>query len=86
MSNPKPSFIQNKKGQGLIEYLILVAIIAIGTLGIVRVVGQNLNSQFSSVAMALQGEKKKFKKEKVNETHYELKDLSNFLNGSASRE
>lgn len=84
MKNKKKSLNQKNKGQGLIEYLILVAIIAIGTLGIMRILGQNISAQFASITHAIQGNKKKVKKSNVQETHIKIKDLGNFLNGAAS--
>ncbi|MCX7978362.1 MAG: hypothetical protein N2578_05105 [Bdellovibrionaceae bacterium] len=75
----------NKKGQGLIEYLILVALIAVGTIGVVRVVGKNISVQFANVARALGTQKTEpLKAENPDESLYSKKDLSNFLRGSSS--
>lgn len=80
----KPSHHQNQKGQGLIEYLILVAVIAVATIGIVRVVGANVAIQFANVAKALgSGDDNQLKAEKIDANMYSKKDLSNFLNGAA---
>ena len=38
-----------QKGQSLIEYLILVALMAIASIGIIKVLGQNLQGQFARV-------------------------------------
>lgn len=73
----------NQRGQGLIEYLILVAIIAVATMGIVRVVGANIAVQYANVAKALgSGESNQLKAEKIEAGMYSKKDLSNFLNGA----
>ena len=88
MSSSRPlkskNKIQNQKGQGLIEYLILVAIIAVATIGIVRVVGANVAVQFANVAKALgSGDDNQLKAENIDAGMYSKKDLSNFLKGAA---
>lgn len=75
---------KNQKGQGLIEYLIIVAIMGVATIGILRVMGQTLSSRFASITYALQGKKKSVEMEEVNETLYKKKDLGNFINGVGS--
>lgn len=77
--------IRNKKGQSLIEYLIIVAIVAVGTMSIIRVVGKNVSVQFANVAKALgSGDDRQLKAEKLNSKMYNKKDLSNFLDGATS--
>jgi Flp pilus assembly pilin Flp len=75
----------NKKGQSLTEYLVLVALISIGTLGIVRVLSQTISAKLASITLALQGKKKAIKVEEVKPAHYKKKDLKDFING-VSRE
>lgn len=73
----------NSKGQGLIEYLILVALIAVGTLAAIRVVGQSLGSKFAQVAKSLgadvQGE---IARPQVTEQVWKKRDLRDFMSGS----
>ena len=45
--------LRQKKGQGLVEYMVLVALIAIGTVGVVRVVGSNIAVQFENINSGL---------------------------------
>lgn len=75
--------INNQRGQGLVEYLIIVAIMAVATIGIMRVVGQNTSAQFANVAYALQGRENTARKEQVQTRDVQKKDLSNFMNGAA---
>ncbi len=49
--------LKNKKGQGLIEYLIIVAIVAIGSISVIKVVGANVSVRFANVANILGGKK-----------------------------
>ncbi len=76
---------QNQNGQGLIEYLILVALIAVGTMGIVRIVGANVSVQFANIAKALgSGDGQQLKAKSIDQSLYSKKDLSNFLDGAKS--
>jgi pilus assembly protein Flp/PilA len=70
----------SQKGQGLIEYLILVAVIGIGTLVSVRYLGQSLNVKFVRVAQSLGAQVNgNVDRVKINGNTTELKDLSNFM-------
>lgn len=46
----------NNRGQGLIEYLILLSLIAATTIGIVTVVGQNIKEQYTKASAAIRGQ------------------------------
>lgn len=77
--------LKNKRGQSLIEYLVIVAIVAVGTMSIVRVVGKNVSVQFANVAKALgSGDDNQLKAEKLDSKMYSKKDLGNFLDGATS--
>jgi len=74
--------VKNKKGQGLIEYLMLVSLIAVATIGVVRVVGFNLGRKYENINRAL-GAKTTESLEAVNyQDINKQKDLSNFLDGA----
>lgn len=77
--------IQNERGQGLIEYLILTALLAIAAMGVVRVMGQSVTARFSDVTNAIQGvDAPKAQAERIEERHYKKKDMSDFMNGAVS--
>jgi len=69
------------RGQGLVEYLILVALISVATIAVVRVVGQALNSKLASVAYALQGQRRKPAVDQITEAQLKKRDLGDFMNG-----
>jgi Flp pilus assembly pilin Flp len=74
-----------RKGQSLIEYLIIVAILGAGSLGIMRVLGHTLQAKFAGITNALQGERASqdpIEFEKVEKRHWEKKDMGDFLNGA----
>ncbi|RMG57032.1 MAG: hypothetical protein D6713_10405 [Deltaproteobacteria bacterium] len=45
-------------GQGLTEYIIILALVAVAAIGIVNVFGNQLRHQFSVITSALAGHKK----------------------------
>lgn len=78
--------IKNERGQGLIEYLILTAVIAIATMGVVRIVGHTVSGKFADIANSIRGEEfNKSKIERVDERHYRKKDMSDFMQGTVNR-
>jgi Flp pilus assembly pilin Flp len=72
---------KDQSGQGLIEYLIIVALMGVATIAIVRVMSQTVASRFASVTYALQGTKKSAQFEKVDEGSFKKRDLGNFFDG-----
>ncbi len=81
--------MQNREkqlGQSLTEYLILVALIAISSIGVIRVLGQTTRAQLSNITNALQGNHStKIKSIGINDSHHSQKDLSNFLKNSSNK-
>lgn len=43
----------NQKGQGLVEYLMLVALISVVAIGVVATVGKNITEQYSALSDAI---------------------------------
>lgn len=76
--------LKNKKGQGLVEYLIIVAIVAVGSISIIKVVGGNIDVQFANVAQALGGKGQEKQAHEVTDNMYKKKDFSNFFEGSVT--
>ena len=76
----------NNKGQSLIEYMIIVALMAVATMGIMRILSQTTRGKFASIIQSLQGGKSNFqvKFEKVNKDDLQKKDMGNFFRGSRS--
>jgi Flp pilus assembly pilin Flp len=73
----------HQKGQSLVEYLVIVALVAVGGIGVMRVVGQSINVSFARVAKALGANASgKIENAEVRETNYSKKSLRNFMTGS----
>lgn len=77
-------FFKSKKGQSLIEYLVLVALIAIGSMAVIRVLGQNISSRLATIAYKIQGVDRKARYEQVRESDYKKKDMSDFFDGATN--
>jgi len=77
--------IKSNKGQGLVEYLIIVAIVAVGSIAVIKAVGGNINVQFANVVQALDGKShKKIDSYEATKSMYEKKDFSNFFEGAVN--
>ena len=50
---------RDRKGQGLTEYIIIVALVAIAAIGIVNIFGNQLRNQFSTIVTAMSGSSQK---------------------------
>lgn len=80
----KRGFLRNSRGQGLIEYLILVAIMGVSAIGIIRTLNQTVKSRFANAIYALQGRNQKATTHNMRKEEYQRSDLSNFMSGAAS--
>ncbi|MCI5073041.1 hypothetical protein MRY82_08915 [bacterium] len=80
--------IQNKKktisGQGMTEYLIIVALVAVGSIAIVRTLGGSLRTGFAKITMGIQGKgnPSRIRDPKVSKSQYKRHDMSDFTNGA----
>ena len=75
--------IRNQRGQGLIEYVILVALIGVASMGMVRLLQKNLKVNVANVISALApNHTKRFKYEHVQDSDLRKSDFSNFLSGA----
>jgi pilus assembly protein Flp/PilA len=75
--------IKNSRGQGLIEYLILVALMAVATIGVVRSLGHVVKSRFGNAIYALEGKNKKVRADDFDESEIKKNDLGDFMNNAA---
>ena len=72
--------IRSEEGQGMTEYIIIVALIAIGTIAVVTIFGNNIRALFGTSANALAGSDQKMDGTIAND---ELKErnLEDFTSG-----
>ena len=76
----KESIGRNRKGQGLTEYIIVVALVAIAAIGIVNIFGNQLRNQFSTIITAMSGSSQKKVESLADQAQQETnkKSLSNY--------
>lgn len=77
--------IRNNRGQSLVEYLLLVALMAIGTISVLRTLNKTVEVNFANVASSLQGKSKVASHDKINKTDFQKRDMGNFMSGSSGR-
>lgn len=79
--------LNNQRGQGLIEYVILVALIGVATILMVRKLQHTVVVNMANITHALQSNDKKRKEsfERVEEDDVRKRDFSDFMNGAANR-
>ncbi len=69
------------KGQGMVEYIILVAIIAVASLGIVKILGSTVTRKLTQITYALQGkapDARSADAPKIEKKHWEKRDMDDF--------
>ena len=80
-------WIRNQMGQSLIEYMVIVALMAVGTIGVMRILSQTTSGKLAVIVQSLQGGKSNtpVKFEKVRKEDLRKKDMGNFFRGSRSQ-
>jgi pilus assembly protein Flp/PilA len=77
---------RNQKGQGLIEYLILVALIAVGTIATIRILGQSVNVKFAKVAESLGADTDSdIGTAQITSSAWKKKDMRDFMTGAETK-
>jgi pilus assembly protein Flp/PilA len=70
---------RDQRGQGMTEYIIIVALIAIAAIGVVTIFGDNIRDLFAGATNALAGDTKvKVNSEKAKDSHTKTKTLKTF--------
>jgi Flp pilus assembly pilin Flp len=70
-----------KSGQGMVEYIILVAIIAVASLAIVKVLGNTVSRKIAQITFSLQGKHREADNvgdAEVRREHYQKRGLDDF--------
>ena len=78
--------LRNSRGQSLIEYVILVALVGVATIGMVRLLQKSVKVNLANVVHALQGDAgKKESQEKITDDDLRKADFGDFMNGASTR-
>ena len=75
----------NNRGQSLVEYLLLVALIGIASMAILRSLNDVVTSQFANVAHKLNGDERKARSQGIRASNYRKKDMSDFYSGAVKK-
>lgn len=83
--NPLKKSIKNQKGQTLIEYLVIVAILGVGSIVVMGKVGEQINKKFTQVAGAMGATVKGAAgNATIKKTDVDRKTFKNFAAGAGS--
>jgi Flp pilus assembly pilin Flp len=70
--------IRRRRGQGMTEYIIIVALIAIAAIGVITLFGDNIRKLFGTSANALAGQTSEQNRGQDSNQQIEDKRLENF--------
>ena len=62
-----PDLLRRKRGQGMTEYIIIIAIVAIGAILIVGIFGKQIKSTFGRISKALSGKEERAKNPNISD-------------------
>ena len=76
--------ILNKKAQGMVEYIILVALVAIAAIGITELLGQTVRTKLAEITASLQERGTTVGKDlpTVEDKHFNIRGMSDFYKNS----
>ena len=74
----KKNLLRKRRGQGMTEYIIIVALIAIAAIGVITLFGNNIRRLFGASADALAGETDVDPKAQKSTTTVKEKGLKDF--------
>ena len=74
--------LRNEAGQGMTEYIIIVALIAIAAIGVVTLFGDNIRDMFGASAAALSGNESATRSMATHSNTAEHKNLNDFASAS----
>ena len=75
----------DERGQSLVEYLLILALMGVATIGVMRILSQSISVRFARVTHAIQGTQQKLETPSIEKNHIKKKDMSDFFNGVATQ-
>ena len=69
---------RSRRGQAITEYLILTALVAVGSIAVVQVLGSNIQARLAVISEAIRGQRKEIQGTEAQKKHYEMRDLGDF--------
>jgi pilus assembly protein Flp/PilA len=77
--------LNNQRGQTLIEYLIIVALVGVGSIALMRAVSQQINFKFAAVVKGLGGSVEEIGTAEVRKNMMRNRDMKDFASGALAR-
>lgn len=78
--------LKNQKGQGLIEYLILVALVGVAAIAAVKTLSQSVTIKVSEVSKSLGAKVEgRIGRAEVTNSQWKKRDFRNFVSGTLNR-
>ena len=72
--------IENQKGQSMIEYLIIVGLVAVGSIFVMEKLGHTISVRFANITNALQGKTQQTETaESINADDIRKRGLNDFF-------
>jgi pilus assembly protein Flp/PilA len=72
-------FLNNHRGQSLIEYLVIVSLVAVGSIFVMKSLGQSVQVRFANITNALQNKETNIQPDVVEATQYKKRNLDDFF-------
>jgi len=69
---------RDERGQGLVEYIIMTALIAIAAVGVTQILGQNIRGQLGRIARGVSGKEITIEIMKVEEADVKKRKMNDF--------
>ena len=76
---------KGNSGQGLIEYLLLVAVMGIAAIGVVQILSHTVRAKFAQVAEGLNGRETRPNITRTTQEHYRTRSMDDFISGAANQ-
>ena len=73
----------NQKGQGLVEYLIIVALMGVATITVMRAMQGTVSNRFAVITSTLQGKTMEFDKPELRRDLSKQKDMGSFFKNAS---
>jgi Flp pilus assembly pilin Flp len=76
------SDVAARRGQSLVEYLVLTCLVAVAAIAVVSVVGRNIRENYANISNALRGEGRAVKHSEVQLQALDPKGFQNYMENS----
>lgn len=74
--------LKNQRGQGLIEYMVIVALMAVATMSVMRLLSHTTSGKLAQITRAIRGRGPEVEFEQLKKSHYQKKDMHDFFQGA----